>query len=89
MSSGDDSIHSVVCMSVDKCLCLGFGIPQTPRRRTRSSGGGRGFLSSPRRMRPLQPLHLEIFPCTKHKTNGSPTAGRVLAEMGTRGGGES
>ena len=30
MSSGDDSIHSVVCVSVEKCPCLGFGTPQTP-----------------------------------------------------------
>ena len=30
MSSGDDSIHSMVCVSVEKCLCFSFGISQTP-----------------------------------------------------------
>ena len=87
MSSGDGSTHSVVCVSVEKWQCWGFEISQTPCV-ARSSGGGRGFPSSPRRMRPLQPLHLDIFPCTKHPANGSPTAGLVLAEIGTRGGGD-
>ena len=30
MSSGDDCIHSVVRVSVEKCPCFSFGISQTP-----------------------------------------------------------
>ena len=30
MPSGDDSTHSVVCVSVEKCQCWGFEISPTP-----------------------------------------------------------
>ena len=76
-SLGGGSTHFGVYQFVEKCLYLGSEISLTVRHRTRSSGGGRGFLSLPRWMRPLQPLHLDIFPCTKYNTNGSPTAGLV------------
>ena len=41
------------------------------------SGGGRGLLSGPRRIFPLQPLHLETLPKRRATQNGDSTDGLV------------
>ncbi len=91
MSSLNGSRHFVVSVTAEIRLYLGFGIlhSQNVEGQYHAPGGGRGFFSSPRQMRPLQPLHLEMFPWTKHTANGSPTAGlelHVATEI--RGGGD-
>ena len=57
--------------------------------RTKLSGGGRGLLSGPRDIFPLQPLHLETLPKRRVTQKGVSTIGLccVIAGVWRLGGG--
>ena len=63
-------VHSLVGIKTFSLCCI-----------TKSSGGGKGFLSGPRAILPLHPLQREMLPCIKHNQNGLSTSVRSTSDV--------